>query len=296
MKRFPLFLCLVLLLVVVTIPVAATTPIIYSLSPATWPNNGDATIAIPGEGFTSGSSVWISSCSTGEIVHGTVTTWSSTSLTATFNLINVKPGAYNVYDISPFYDQWGHSYTDAFELPNGFTIYQGTGTTYATTTPYGTSTGTTTVTTAVTSSQGKNSIFCETNPAGATIFIDGVEVGTSAFTYYTDKDGTFNVLAKKLGYEDYEGKVTVVDGGPRVRFYGVLTQLSSTTNGNTTANTSVSSSPAQGKNTTAIQKSTLKIPTPLGTDPPVTEESPADPALALGAAGIAIGFVLLRRR
>jgi hypothetical protein len=64
----------------------------------------------------------------------------------------------------------------------------------------------------------------------------------------------------------------------------------------TNATPSASSSSAPVKTNTTIRKSTLKIPTPLGTDPPVTEESPADPALALGAAGIVIGLVLLRRR
>jgi hypothetical protein len=57
--------------------------------------------------------------------------------------------------------------------------------------------------------------------------------------------------------------------------------------------------PASGtpaKTVTTIQKSTLKIPTPLGTFAPAAEESPVDPALALGAAGIAIGLVMLRRR
>jgi len=50
------------------------------------------------------------------------------------------------------------------------------------------------------------------------------------------------------------------------------------------------------KTNTTIRKSTLKIPTPLGTDPPVTEESPADPALALGAAGIVIGLAVFRKK
>ena len=307
MKRSLLFfsLVLLLLLVVAGIP-AAASPTVTSVSPSSGPNNMVVTVTVYGTGFNKDSSVLLSSCSSSNIIHGTVTSWSSTSLTATFNLINVKPVVYAVTVNSPFYDVAGTYWpNDGGSLSDAFTVYQGTGTPYTTTTTTGTTagttTGTTTVTTSATYDQGRNSIFLETNPSGATIFIDGVEAGTSASTYYTDKDGTFNVVAKKLGYEDYEGKVTVVDGGPRVRFYGLLTPLSSTiTTGNTTANPSVSSSaPVKNtpmKNGTAIQKSTLKVPTPWGTDPPVTEESPADPALALGAAGIAIGLVLCRRR
>jgi hypothetical protein len=58
--------------------------------------------------------------------------------------------------------------------------------------------------------------------------------------------------------------------------------------------THASGTPA--KTVTTIQKSTLKVPTPLGTFAPAAEESPVDPALALGAAGIAIGLVMFRRR
>ena len=116
-------------------------------------------------------------------------------------------------------------------------------------------------------------------------------MGTSAFTYYTNKEGTFGVVVKKTGYEDYTAQVTILEG-KRVRFYALLTQ----SNPGSTPSSTTPSSGTPGKTVTTVRKSTLKIPTPLGTDPPVTEESPVDPALALGAAGIAIGFVLLRRR
>ena len=179
---------------------------------------------------------------------------------------------------------------------------------YTTTTTTGTSDTTTTATpdvttittTASSSGEGANSVFFETNPSGAEIWMNGQDLGTSIFTYYTDRDGTYDVVAKKLGYEDYEAKVTILSG-QRVRFYGLLTPLATDDTGNTSA-TPGASSVVPGKNTTvkngtAIQKSTLKVPTPWGTDPPATdEESSVDPALALGAAGIAIGLVLRRSR
>jgi hypothetical protein len=116
-------------------------------------------------------------------------------------------------------------------------------------------------------------------------------VGTSTFTYYTNKEGVFDVVIKKDGCEDYAAKVSILEGR-RVHFYAPLTPLAS---GYTTSvTTPASGTPA--KTVTTIQKSTLKIPTPLGTFAPAAEESPVDPALALGAAGIAIGLVMLRRR
>jgi hypothetical protein len=304
MKRSLLYftLGLLLLLVVAGTP-AAASPIITSISPSSGPNNMVVTVTIRGTGFNDASSAVLSSCDSSNIIYGTVTKSSSTSLTVTFNLINVKPVTYAVTVNSPFYDVAGNYWPkDGGSLSNAFTVYQGTGTVVTTTT--GTSGSTTTVrttaTTASSSGDGENSVFFETNPSGAEIWLNGEDLGTSTFTYYTERDGTYEVVAKKLGYEDYEAKVTILSG-QRVRFYGMLTPLSSTDPGNTPANKSANSTSAQGKSTTMkngtlIQKSTLKVPTPWGTDPPVTEESPVDPALVLGAAGIAIGLVLRRRR
>jgi hypothetical protein len=296
MKRFPLCVCLVLLLVVAVIPPVAATPTISRVSPETGPNYGDITLTVYGTGFNGNSSVMLSSCTTGDVIHGTVVSWSPTSLVCVFSIRNANPAKYHVIVNSPYTDTYGiYHYQDGCRLFQGFEIYPGTGTTYTTTTT--TRTTTTPVATTAASSSGKNSIFIETNPNGATIFVDGKEVGTSSFSYYTDNDGTFNVVAKKVGYEDYAGQVTVVDGGPRARFYGLLTPLSSpagtvtTTAPSSTYSSSVPISPAS-----TIRKSTLKIPTPLGTYAPPAEESPVDPAIALWAAGIGIIFVAIRRR
>jgi len=309
MKRSLLYfsLGLLLLLVIAGIP-AAASPTVTGVSPVSAPNNGDYKLTIRGTGFTEDTTTWISSCPTGGIAYGTVTTWSSTSLTATFPLNGLKAGLYAVYVNTPFTDiAHGYHAKDGGYLVDSFNVYQGTGTVYTTTTTTGTSDTTTTATpdvttttTASSSGEGANSVFFETNPSGAEIWMNGQDLGTSIFTYYTDRDGTYDVVAKKLGYEDYEAKVTILSG-QRVRFYGLLTPLATDDPGNTSA-TPGASSVVPGKNTTvkngtAIQKSTLKVPTPWGTDPPATdEESSVDPALALGAAGIAIGLVLRRSR
>lgn len=296
MKRFPLFVCLILLLVVAGIPLVAATPTISRVSPETGPNYGDITITITGTGFNGNSSVMLSSCTTGDVIHGTVVSWSPTSLVCELSIRGVNPAKYHVIVNSPFTDTYGiYHYQDGCRLFEGFQIYQGTGTIYTTTTT--TKTTTTTVATTAAPSSGKNSIFFETNPTGATIYVDGREVGTSSFSYYTDNDGTFNVVVKKAGYEEYDGQVTVVDGGPRARFYGLLTPLSSTAGTVTTTASSTYSSSLPVSAPTTIKKSTLKIPTPLGTySPPAEEESPIDPAIALWAAGIGIMLVVIRRR
>lgn len=293
MKRSSLFVCLVLLFLLVAagIPTAAASPTISTVRPISAPNNGDVTVTYTGTGYNRDSSVWMKTCDGKSTVYGTVTSWSPTSLTARFSFRGEKPSSYNVWVNSPFTDDFGNYWpNDAEVLTSGFSVYQGTGTTYTTTTT-GTVTGTTTVTTSVTYGEGENSIFFETNPGGATIFLNGNEVGTSAFTYYTHQDGVFDVVVKKVGYEDYTAQVTILEG-KRVRFYALLTPLEA---GSTPSSTKSANGTA-GKTVTAIRKSTLKVPTPLGTFGPPAEESPADPALVLGAAGIAIGFVLLRRR
>jgi hypothetical protein len=177
------------------------------------------------------------------------------------------------------------------ELDQAFQIYKGSGSSTTTTTTSGTIT---TETTTTTSPDGENSVFFETSPSGAEIWLDGNDVGTAAFTYYTNRDGTYDVVVKKTGYEDYAAKVTIIRG-QRVHFYAPLTQLVSNA---TAVTTTASATPGKNITTTTIQKSTRKMPTPLGTDDPspTAEDSPVDPALALGAAGIAIGLVVIRRR
>ena len=127
-----------------------------------------------------------------------------------------------------------------------------------------------------------SSIYFETYPTGATVWLNGTKIGTSVFTYRNATPGTFKVLIQKSGYEDYTGSVTV-PGGKRVKFYAPLTPL-----GTVTTETPV-------KTTTTIRKSTLIVPTtwPSTTS---TEASPIDPALVIGAAGISIGLVAVRRR
>jgi hypothetical protein len=297
MKRLSLFVCisLLLLLVAAGVPLVAATPTVTSVRPVSGPNNGDITLTITGTGFDGNSTVWLRKCVyPSATIDGTILSISKTQIKATFPLDGKYVGDYDVRVNTPT-SFMGSPSDDIGILTAGFEVYKATGSSSSTTTA--TTTEETVATTATTVSSGENSVFFQTEPTGAEIWLDGEDVGTSTFTYYTNHEGTFDVVVKKIGYEDYPAKVTILEG-KRVSFMAPLTPLSSSST--TTVTTKPSATPGKttssGKNTTAIPKSTMKVPTPWGTDPPVTEESPVDPALALGAAGIVIGFVLLRRR
>jgi hypothetical protein len=128
------------------------------------------------------------------------------------------------------------------------------------------------------------SIYFETNPPGATIWLDNTELGTSPFTYYSEKTGTLDVRVRKKLYEDYLDKVNVIEG-ERVVFYARLVRVSGDITKETPIATPVTTS-------TTIRKSTIKIPTPWPTSSP---ESPVDPAVVIGAAAIGIGFFAIPR-
>lgn len=129
------------------------------------------------------------------------------------------------------------------------------------------------------------SIYFDSYPTGATIWLDNIKLGTTQFTYYSEKSGTFDVLVRKKGYEDYPGQVTV-SGGNRVDFYARLIPLSNTINDVNTPTAPVTTA-------TTIRKSTLNVPTSWPTPTPA---SPSDAALVIGAVTAAIGFFVIRRR
>jgi hypothetical protein len=295
MKRYFLLACLVLLLLVV--PAVPASPTISYVSPESWPDYGIIHLTIHGTGFDNVNQVRLNKCKmlTGGVsseapFSGTITGRSSTAITADFDLTGKKIGQYSVSVNDPTTlvgEDWG--YKDF-----AFTIYSHSGSTPTATTTTSTATETTETETTVTSGQGENSVFFESNPTGAEVWLEGEDIGTTAFTWYTNRDGTYDVVVKKIGYEDYEAKVTVIEG-KRVHFSAVLTELSETS-GNTTKTTKTTTTGKPATNITTIQKSTLKVPTPWGPDPTFTEESPADPAIALLAAVFGFGFLVMRRR
>lgn len=293
MKRSSLFICLVfiLLLVAAGIPplAAASSPKITGVSPGTAPNDGYYTITITGSGLTGVTTVRLNKCKlkTGDSSEppfsGTFSVKGDSKIVATFNLNGKKVGDYDVSVNAP------RDGTDDWGVGDGiFHIYSSTGSTPKTTATTGTGT-TTTEPTETASGEGDNSVFFDTSPSGATIVLNGDEVGTSPFTYYTNKDGTYDVLVKKTGYEDYAATVAIIRN-QRVHFYAPLTQLAP---GATPVITGASGTPI--KTVTTIKKYTIKL-TPLGTFEPPAEESPVGPATVLWAVALGIVFLVIRRR
>ena len=317
MKRFafPAFLVILLLLVP---SVAAIGPSITGVSPVSGPNNGVVTITITGSGLDTATMVRLNKCalktggSSEAPFAGTVISKSATSLTARFDITNKLPGNYDISISAPYegLEVWGVA-------SGAFTIYAGSG--YTPPAVYSSIPVTPALPTATTPPPGTNSVFFETYPPGATVFLDGENVGTTPFTYYTNRKGTFDVLVRQDGYEKYEAKVTILQGklvhftAPLTVYSPTPTTVTTTTSPTTVRTTAPQTTPATPKtnvtttgtttgapatNTTTPEKppvtfrnSSITIPTPWATDPPAAPTSPVDPALATGA--VVIGAVLV---
>ncbi|MGB9176688.1 MAG: PEGA domain-containing protein [Methanoregula sp.] len=131
------------------------------------------------------------------------------------------------------------------------------------------------------------SIYFDSNPTGATVYLNKTSVGTTTFTYYNATEGSYQVLIQKTGYKDYSDSVTVKEG-KRTTFYARLTPLSQDTTVAATAATT-----KQVKTTaTTVKKSTLNVPTTYPSATP-TEKSPVDPAVIVGS--ICLAFLALRK-
>ena len=127
-------------------------------------------------------------------------------------------------------------------------------------------------------------ITFETIPTDAAIWLDGVMIGTSPFTYYSAKTGTLEVVVKKRRYEDYTGSVTVIDG-ERAVFTARLAPLSS--------EPVIQDTPAVVMTTATIplKESPITVPTPW----PSPTESPVSPVVVIGAVALCAAIVLIRR-
>jgi len=210
MKELIFLLCIsVCLLVVAGIP-AAASPTISRVSPETGPNNGDVIVTISGTGFNSQSTVWLSACSTGDIIYGTIEDVSAQSMTCKFSFTGQTPAKYNVYVNSPFTDPVGNYYPqDAASLPYGFEIYQGTGTRYATIR---------TITTTYWPPGPYGTIYVESSPPGAIIYLNGNNEGHAPVTITGLWQGTYTISAELTGYQEYT-TITTISGATRSSVY-----------------------------------------------------------------------------
>jgi len=280
---------IVFLFVLAAIPPAAALPKITGVSPSTAPNDGTFTLTITGTDLSGATLVRLNKCklktggSSEPPFTGTIKSAGPTKIVATFNLNGKKVGQYDVsaqVPIEDFPENWAVGGDGIFQ------IYDSTSS-RPTTTSTVTGTHTETETTREESGDGENSVFFETNPTGATIYLDGDEIGTSPFIFNTNKDGTHDVLVKLEGYEDYSSTVTIVRN-QRVYFSsGALIPLPP----NSTSSANGSALPGK---TPTKKRVTLNI-TPLGTAEPSAEESPVGPSTILWAVAVTMAVIVVRR-
>ncbi len=136
------------------------------------------------------------------------------------------------------------------------------------------------------------SIDIASSPSGASIFIDGIANGTTPTTVDDIIVGSHKVILRKTGYEEWGKTVTVTDGDTTeidAKLYAAATATPATP-----VPTPIPT--AVPKTTRTTVKSTLKVPTTYADIPTTTAASPLDPAIVIGAAGLGIGLVALRRR
>jgi hypothetical protein len=293
MKRSLLIgLGLILLVIVITIPPVAANPTITGVSPSSAPNSGTFTLTITGTDLMTANLVRLNKCklktggSSEAPFSGTIVSAGPTKIVAKFDLSGKKVGQYDISALVPT-----ELSSENWAVGDGiFQIYDSSGSAPTTTTTTDSSgTVTTTATTSEESGDGDNSVFFDTSPGGATVYLDGDEIGTTPFTFHTDKDGNHEVTVKKSGYEEYSETISIVRN-QRVYFFTSLTQILNFSD-NTPANGS-SVKPGQ----TTIVRNTLRIPTPLGTFETPVEESPVSPATALWAIAAGAVLIVLRRR
>ena len=182
-------------------------------------------------------------------IYGTVSTLSSTAITGTFNLTSQVPGDYQVCVINPNADAvCGLTFTiDSDQITNG-------------------------------------SIYFETNPPGASVYVNNTYKGITPFTLSNVIPSYYKVLVEDSGYQIYTETVKV-NSGTKTSFYAKL--VSSET-------AEVTTVPATTVTTVATtKKSTVKTPTPWPTETP-TPASPLGTPAIIGAVGLA--FLALRKR
>jgi len=278
MKRLKFTACLVILLLLVPSVPATYGPTITGISPVSGPNNGVVTITVTGTGLDTLALIRLNKCArvTGGSGQppfaGTVISRSANSVTARFDLTGKAVGSYDVSLNAPWEG------IEAWAVASGaFTVYQGSGAA-----PVVTATAppvTTLTTTATTVPQGENSVYFDTWPPWATIYLDGEEVGLSPFMYYTNHEGTYPVVVRKDGYETYEATVTIYRG-KQVHFIAPLTTLSSSPK--TTATTKPPATTTVTTTTTATKTTTTATTTATTVTatatPAVTTNPPATPA------------------
>ena len=234
----------------------ATAATVTSISPTSGTANNTVSTTIIGSGFTPDSAK-IRLYKSSNYIGGAVNSGGSTTqLTGSFNLNYASPGT---YDVCVLYDGTEASKT----CGPTFTIYS-----------------------EITGANG--SINVKSAPSGGRVFLKNEYKGYTPITLENITPGIYTVTVLRTGYSDYSESVKVTAANISY-ITAYLELLPETTMVVTTTAKPVITT------VTTIKKSTLKVPT---TWPSATaaEGSPVDPVVMVGAVGICLGLVVIRRR
>jgi hypothetical protein len=253
---------------------SGTPPTIRSITPSSGATDTTVSITgLTGTNFASNAFILLQRSGNSPIP-GSVTSVNSagTKIVGTFDLSDQAPGDYQVC-----------VYNDAFMYVCGLT--------FTITRP-----DTVTARAADSNAGTGSSIYFYTNPPGATVYLDTIEIGTSAFTFSDVSPGTHEVLIRKTGYNDYTGSVTV-PAEKHVMFEAQMTPLGGDTTVSATAamdGVGVTAIPVRTV-TRSARNAPLNVPTTWPGEIP-SEASPVDPLGIIGAAGLCLGIAALRKR
>jgi len=134
------------------------------------------------------------------------------------------------------------------------------------------------------------SIDFASNPSGATIYINNIANGTTPTTVDDLIAGSYKIVLKKSGYEDW-GKIVTVEADETAEVDAKL--YAATTATSTTVPTTAQQATARPTTARTTAKSTIKVPTSWANTPTTTAASPVDPVIIIGTIGLA--FLALRK-
>lgn len=232
-----------------TINDAGSTITLTSITPDNAPVNSTITITnLAGTNFLSTATMKLSRTGYNDIP-GTVSSYSSTKLTGTFNLNNRAPGTYQVCVAN-----------DATNYICGLSFVINS------------------------ASTTNGSVYIQSNPSGASIYLDSVYKGVTVKTIDNLPPGTYKLVLQKSGYRPWSDTITIT-AGKTTNEYATLSEAATDTITATTVTTI-----ATVKTTIRYTYKTL---TSWPTNTP-TPASPAEPLVILGAIGM--GVLILRKK
>jgi len=136
----------------------------------------------------------------------------------------------------------------------------------------------------------EGSIEISSSPSGAAIYIDNIANGTTPNTVDDILVGSYKIVLKKSGYDDW-GKVVNVEEDEVTEVDATLYAIRTATPTTAPAAPVQTTAPRTTVRTTV--KSTIKIPTTWVDTATTTAASPLDPAIIIGAVGLV--FLVLRK-